>query len=153
MFISLTWLSFHPQSNEIIEHFHRSLNATLHSPLADSDWFLPLPLVLLGLHSIPKEDTGFSFSEAVFGAPLSAPGEFLDSLELASFSCLQKIERAVAGFAFPLPHHVLQSPPFQLPPALMTAKFVIVLEDDSFCSLATSRTAVKVLLPPACYLV
>ena len=66
--------SFHPQSNGIIERFHRSLKTALCARLAGSDWFLHLPLVLLGLCSVRKEDTGFSFFEAVFGSPLTIPG-------------------------------------------------------------------------------
>ena len=58
----------------MIERFHRSLKTVLRAHLAGSDWFLHLPLVLLGLRSVPKEDTGFSVSKAVFGSPLTVPG-------------------------------------------------------------------------------
>ena len=60
----------------MIERFHRSLKTALRFCLAGSDWFLHLPLVLLGLRSVPKEDSGFSVSEAVFGSPFTVPGEF-----------------------------------------------------------------------------
>jgi len=63
--------SFHPQSNGMIERFHRSLKSSLRARAADSDWVLHLPLVLLGLRSVPKEDTGFSISEAVYGSALT----------------------------------------------------------------------------------
>ena len=66
--------SFHPQSNGMIERFHRSLKSSLRARAADSDWVSHLPLVLLGLRSVPKEDTGFSVSEAVYGSPLTIPG-------------------------------------------------------------------------------
>ena len=46
-----TTTSFHPQSNGLIERFHRSLKAALRSRLASSAWFQHLPLVLLGLRS------------------------------------------------------------------------------------------------------
>ena len=42
----------------------------------------------------------------------------------------------MAGFAIPPPHHVPQSPPCQLPAALLSAKFVFVREDASIPSLA-----------------
>ena len=67
-----TTTSFHPQSNGMIEWFHRSLKTALCARLAGLDWFLHLPLVLLGLQFAPKEDTGFFVSEAVFGSPLNA---------------------------------------------------------------------------------
>ena len=71
-----TTARFHPQSNRIIELFHRSLKTALRAHHAGSDWFLHLPLVRLGLCSVPKEDT-----KAVFGSPLTFPGEFLEGGE------------------------------------------------------------------------
>ena len=99
-----TTTSFHQQSNGMIKSFHRSLKSALHAHLAGFDWYLHLPLVLLGLWSGPKEDTGFSVSEAAFGSPLTVPGEFRRSLELPRTSFLRKIENAVTGFAIPPPH-------------------------------------------------
>ena len=131
-----TTTSFHPQSNGMIERFHRSLKAALRARLAGSNWFSHLPLVLLGLRTVPRDDTGTSASEAVFGAPLTVPGEFLGSPESPPSAFLQRIEDAVAGFAVPPPHHTHLSPPRQLPPALQTCKFVFVREDASVPSLA-----------------
>ena len=112
------------------------LKSSLHSRLAGLDWFLHLPLDLLGLRSVPKEDTSFSVSKAVFGAPLSVPGEFINSPELPSFSYLQKIYRPVAGVAVPPPHHVHKSPPSQRLPALLTAQFLFAWEDAAVSLLA-----------------
>ena len=120
----------------MIEHFHRSLNTALLARLAGSDWFIHLPLVLLGLRSVPKEDTGFYVSKAMFGSPLTIPGKFLDSGEVLSSQFLQKIEQAVSGFTVPPSHHVSPSPPAPLPPALLAAKFVFVREDASVPPLA-----------------
>ena len=94
-----TTTSFHPQSNGMIERFQ-----------AGSDWPLHLPLVLLGLRSVPKEDTGFSVSDAVFGSPLTVPGEFLEGGEIPPTRFLQKIEQAVSGFVVPPPHHISTAP-------------------------------------------
>ena len=41
--------SFHPQSNCLVERFHRSLKTTLQARLADPYWFDYLPLVMLEL--------------------------------------------------------------------------------------------------------
>ena len=49
---------------------------------------------------------------------------------------LSKIEQAVPGFAVPPPQHVLQSPPCQLPAAVLSANYVFVREDASIPSLA-----------------
>ena len=128
--------SFHPQSNGMIERFHRSLKSSLRARAADSDWVSHLPLVLLGLRSVPKEDTGFSVSEAVYGSPLSIPGEFLDAPEIPSSQFIRKVEKVIAGFSTPPPHHVQHSPPVEIPAALKAAKFVFVREDASKPSLS-----------------
>ena len=82
----------------MIERFHRSLKTALHAGLACSDWFLFLSLVLLGPRSVPKEDTGLSVYEAVFGSPLMVPGEFLEGGEIPHSKFLQKIEHVVLPF-------------------------------------------------------
>ena len=108
---------FHPQSKGMIERFHCSLKSALRFRLASSDWFLPLPLVVLGLRTVPKDDTGLSVSEAVYGSPLTVPREFLGRPELPPSTYLSKIEHELTGFTASPPHHVLQSPPCQLPAA------------------------------------
>ena len=69
--------NFHPQSNGMIECFHHSLKSSLRARLAGTDWVSHLPLVMLGLRSSPKDDSGFFPAEAVFDSPLSLPGKFL----------------------------------------------------------------------------
>jgi len=120
----------------MIERFHRSLKASPRARSADSDWVSHLPLVLLGLRSVPKEDTGFAVSEAVYGSALTIPGEFLDSPEFPSSQVLSKIEKVIAGFSVPPPHHVQHSPSSELPAGLMDSQFVFVREDASKPSLA-----------------
>ena len=102
--------SYHPQSNGLIERFHRSLKATLRSQLDSSEQVQHLPLVLLGLCFIPKDDTDLSVSKAAFEAPVTVPGEFLESPMLPPATYLDKIEHAVAGFEVSPPHHVLRTP-------------------------------------------
>jgi len=128
--------SFHPQSNGMIERFHRSLKSSLRARAADSDWVFHLPLVLLGLRSVPKEDTGFSVSEAVYGSPLTVPGEFLEAPEIPNAQFISKVEKVIAGFSVSPPHHVQYSPPVEVPAALRTTKFVFVREDASKPSLS-----------------
>ena len=128
--------SFHPQANGMIERFHRSLKASLRARAADSDWVSHLPLVLLGLRSVPKDDTGFSVSEAVYGTALTIPGELLDGPELPSSQFISKIEKVITGFSVPPPHHVQQSLSAEVPTSLKSSKFVFVREDASKPSLA-----------------
>ena len=85
----------------MIEQFHRSLKTSLRARLASSDWVAHLPLVMLGLRSLPKDDSSFSQAEAVYGSNLSLPGEFLEHSELPPESFLRKVEQAVQGFSGP----------------------------------------------------
>ena len=41
--------SYHPQSNGMVEHFHKPLKNPFKARLSDPGWMTELPLVLLGL--------------------------------------------------------------------------------------------------------
>jgi transposase InsO family protein len=71
--------AFHPQANGAVERFHRRLKDSLRARLASSDWPQHLPWVMLGLRAAPREDSGLSAAELVFGAPLSLPGPVITS--------------------------------------------------------------------------
>ena len=118
--------SFHPQSNRMIERFHRSLRARL----ASSDWVAHLPLVMLGLCFSPKDDSEFSPAEAVYCSNLSLPGQFLEHSELPSKGFLRQVEQAVCGYFEPPQHHGTTQPQ-PIPRALMKAKFEFVRDDAS----------------------
>ena len=69
---------YHPQSNGILERWHRTLKTALMcSP--EIPWTRLLPTVLLGLRSAYKEDLGASPAEMLFGTTLRIPGEFFTS--------------------------------------------------------------------------
>ena len=71
--------SYHPQSNGLIERFHRTLKAALTATGSPSFWYDRLPLVMLGIRSSLKSDLGCSAAELVYGSPLRLPGEFFSS--------------------------------------------------------------------------
>jgi transposase InsO family protein len=66
--------AFHPQSNWLVERAHRRLKEALKARLATADWPSHLPWVLLGLRVAPREDSGVSVAELLYGAALSLPG-------------------------------------------------------------------------------
>ena len=92
--------------------------------MAGSDWAAHLPLVMLGLRSSPKDDSGLSPAEAVYGSTLSLPGKFLKHSELPPESFLRNSEKAVLGFSGPPRHHVIPQP-------LLDAEFVFVPDSAS----------------------
>jgi transposase InsO family protein len=76
--------AYHPQSNGMVERSHRQLKDTLRGRLAGAKWTDHLPWVLMGLRAAaPKEDSGVSSVEMVFGAPLTLPGQILSTPDTA----------------------------------------------------------------------
>jgi hypothetical protein len=73
--------AFHPQSNGILERFHRRLKDAIRARVATADWLQHLPWILLGLQAAPRENSGVSAAELVFGTPLQLPGQFLAAAE------------------------------------------------------------------------
>ncbi len=74
----ITTTAFHPQSNGLVERFHRQLKDAFHARTAGTAWLEHLPWILLGLRAAPKEDAAVSAAEVVYGYPLALPGQFQD---------------------------------------------------------------------------
>jgi transposase InsO family protein len=73
--------AFHPQSNGVVERFHRRLKDSLQARLASMEWPQHLPWVMLGLRVAPREDSGVLAGELVYGAPLALPGMLIATPE------------------------------------------------------------------------
>lgn len=73
--------AYNPKANGVIERFHRSLKASL-TAHQSSSWVHALPITLLGLRSVVKEDLGCSSAEMLYGTPLRLPGDFLEDLPI-----------------------------------------------------------------------
>lgn len=67
--------AYHPQSNGLVERFHRQLKAAIMCH-ADGNWCESLPFILLGVRSAFKDDLQASSAELLYGEPLRLPGEF-----------------------------------------------------------------------------
>ena len=68
--------SYHPQSNGMVERFHRQLKAAIMAHESPNPWTFTLPAVLLGVRSAVKERLGRSAAEMIYGTTLRLPGEF-----------------------------------------------------------------------------
>jgi transposase InsO family protein len=118
----ITTTAYHPQSNGMVERIHRQLKDALRARLADHDWPLHLPWVLLGLRAAPKEDSGVSSAELLYGVPLALPGQFLTAEEPPIPDLLRQLRSTD-----PLPTRPLPTPPPASPPAaLQSAAYVYV---------------------------
>ena len=76
-----TTTAYHPQSNGMVERFHRQLKASLMS-LSDknNNWINDLPLVMLGIRTSVKEDLHLSTAQMVFGECLRLPHSFFPDM-------------------------------------------------------------------------
>jgi len=118
----VTTTAYHPQSNGMVERVHRQLKDALRARLASADWPLHLPWVLLGLRAAPKEDSGLSSAELVYGAALTLPGQLVAAEEPPIADILRQLRQVD-----PLPTRPLSAPPPTAPPPeLAEASFVYV---------------------------
>ena len=76
--------AYHPQTNGMIERFHRQLKAALKAQPQPDSWMDALPLVLLGIRTALKEYISSTAAEMVYGTTLRLPGEFFTPSQISS---------------------------------------------------------------------
>jgi transposase InsO family protein len=81
--------AYHPESNGAVERLHRRFKDVFRVHAATVTWSEELPFVLLRLRAQPREDTGHSPAEAVFGASIVLPNEFLQTEEISADSIIK----------------------------------------------------------------
>ena len=125
--------SYHPQSNGLIERFHRHMKSALRACLSGPNWIQELPWVLLGIRTMPKEDLGRSSAEIVFGAPLTVPGDFIPSYvhtqsDITITRHLRQLHEQVRSLV-PVPTSQHSAVSTSVPNNLQQAKFVFIHRD------------------------
>ena len=91
---SSTTTACHPQSNGMAEQAHCQLKDSLRSRLAAEDWPFHLPWVLLAIWAVPKEASGVSSAELVFGSSPTLPDELVGGSEKAAAEVfVQRLQR------------------------------------------------------------
>ena len=68
--------SYHPQSNGMVERFHRQLKAAIMAHESSNPWTTTLPAVFIGARFAVKELLGMSAAEMIYGTALRLPGQF-----------------------------------------------------------------------------
>jgi len=74
--------AYHPQSNGVLERFHRTFKISL-KILADNNtrWLDVIPYVLLGWRNTPSTSTNIAPAQALFGSSIRFLAELTDSNE------------------------------------------------------------------------
>jgi len=124
--------AYHPQSNGLLERFHRRLKSALRARATSAHWSRQLPLILLHLRATQREDVPRSPAEAVYGSPIFLPGQLVTSPEPADEKFFIQLEKAMHGFvAIPARHNVPegQQQPVDPPEELLQARRVFLRRD------------------------
>lgn len=89
---------YHPQSNGILERWHRTLKAALIARNSGENWTKELPSVLLGLRTCLRDDTGISAAEMVYGSSIRLPGDFFNpsNLRIDYHDLLRQLRDSIA---------------------------------------------------------
>jgi transposase InsO family protein len=91
--------AYHPQCNGMVERLHRRLKEALKARLAAADLPDHLPWVMLGVRATPREDSGISAAELVYGAPLTLPGALIVAPERPPEYFLQLFLSRLSSFS------------------------------------------------------
>lgn len=75
-----TTTAYHPQSNGMIERWHRALKASIIACEVEN-WVDSLPTILLGLRATVQTDSGYSASQLAFGEDMRLPGDFFNQID------------------------------------------------------------------------
>ncbi len=114
---------FHPQSNGLMEHFHRQLKTTLpHLP-----WFI------LSFCSSPREFTNLSPAKVVFSTPLVLPAQFPATPDDDSSHLLSQLDHTLSGS---LTASLSPSSPPEISHALFSSQFVFFQNPPNSSSLS-----------------
>jgi transposase InsO family protein len=118
-----TTTAYHPQANGMVERAHRQLKDSLQAWLAGDKWPEHLPWVLLGLRAAPKDSSGISSAELVYGVPLTLPGQLLHPAEPPVETFVEQLRSIQPPPTRPL---LFAQAAASVPQSLMSARFVYV---------------------------
>lgn len=122
--------TYHPESNGMVERFHRTLKATLSARADTVNWFDELPIILLGLRAMPKFDLHCSSAELVYGQTLRLPGEYFVNSHVNTQIPLfiNKLQHYFKNLQFTNPRKTFNRNTF-VSPDLKTCDYVFVRND------------------------
>ena len=122
--------AYHPCANGLVERFHRQLKASLAMSQNPNNWVDNLPLILLSIRNVTKEDLGCTPAELVFGTSLSLPGQYFEQNTHAQPTSpfVQQLITKMSNFQFtPTRHTTTQT---FAPKHLNDCEFVFIRKDS-----------------------
>lgn len=121
--------AYHPCSNGLVERFHRHLKASLAMRPNTTNWVDNLPLVLLLIRKVVKQDSGCTPAEIVFGTTLSLPGQYFHNKDDAhpTTTFVQDLKARMSKLHFtPIRQASRQ---VHIPKTLFDSEYVFVRDD------------------------
>ncbi|XP_011164915.1 uncharacterized protein LOC105199476 [Solenopsis invicta] len=122
--------AYHPQSNGMIERWHRSLKTAIKCH-EFQEWTNVLPTVLLGLRTDIKEDISASAADMVYGTTLRLPGDIFleEQTPIKQTTFLKGFQQAMQMMKPRSTAHHARTKVF-IHPDLLTCTHVFVRADD-----------------------
>ncbi|GBO37915.1 hypothetical protein AVEN_249290-1 [Araneus ventricosus] len=143
--------SYTPQCNGMVERLHRPLKQAL--TCHQADWLDALPLVLLGIRTVLREDLNASAAELVYGSSLRLPGQLYEEKRIDQcpdyVARLQRLFRAVSP-TFPLRHEPRQARLNETASHFVLPSYIMLPEISSVVTGAESGVATVCRLPLEC---
>ena len=116
--------AYHPQSNGLIERFHRALKSSLRCHSTSPNWVKTLPLILLGWRNTLSRPLNASPAQVLFGCGTALPVELVDITTPASDDDMENARNSFRAIDSNPLFTESSSPKFFIPKDLSSAKFV-----------------------------
>lgn len=122
--------SYHPQSNGMVERFHRTLKTALLARANSIHWYDELPVILLGFRTLPRQDLQCSSADLLYGQNLRLPGSFFlkPHFDVNTPNFIAKIHSHFDNLTFNEPRRSYLRKTF-VSPDLSTCDYVFVRQD------------------------